>query len=196
MATELAILALDSTGWTPERALEVGGDPQQAILALKAREVPLKDAEPEGGKRTAELKSALGLIGAKIAPTMSVEQSAAWAAAMVMALSDLPAAFALRGARDALHVPIRFMNEVEGAVREKADAARERHLTALHRLRRFKRDIESAGKPKLAAPEVPPITQDGINAMPLELRRMGLRLGHITQEQFDIAAAKDETNAE
>lgn len=193
MATsELATLALDTRSWSLDRAAQLEADPAAAIAALKAREVPLNGEEPAGGRKAGVLKQSLGVLGVKIAPTMSQDQAEAWTTAVAMALADLPAAFSIRGAKDALHVPMKFLNEVEGVVREKAEDARVRHQAAIYRLRQFERQIRAATKPALPKPEVPEMTQEAINAMPRSLLDLGLKLGHLTQEQYDIATRKDE----
>lgn len=196
---DLAVLSLDPLGWSMEAAQGIGADPEAALARLNAMLVPAKDVEPNGlvdgrrGPKTDRLVKALAMVGAKISPTMAQEQMQAWIAAMTRALSDLPFAFAQKGAEDAIHSPVRFLNEVEGVVREKAEAARVRHANAQRRLRLLRRQMESESEPKLPPPELPPITQEGINAMPEPLRKMGLSCGAITQEQYDIATQrKDE----
>lgn len=191
---DLATLALDVRRWDVERARALGVEPGPAIAAITARWRLLKEIEPQGGEKTSALVRSLSTIGAKIAPTMGDEQTKAWIAAMVEALSDLPYAFALRGTRDAVHVPMRFLNEVEAAIRDKADLARARHQAALYRLQAFERMLKTAAAPKLPPPEAKELTAADIAAMPLRLRQLGLKLGHITQEQFD--EAERTTNAE
>ena len=193
-SNELATLALDTRAWSIEQAQELGADPAAAIAALRARDVPLNREEPTGGKKSGVLKQALGVLGAKIAPTMSREQAEAWATAMAMALSDLPAAFSIRGAKDAIHAPMRFINEVEGVVREKAEEARVRQQAAIYRLRQFERQMKSASEPALPPPDRE-MSQEHINTMPRPLLDLGLKMGHITQGQFDIATQKDDTDA-
>lgn len=193
LAADLATLAL--TCWSDDQAKALDTDPREAIGLIEKRFTPARQEEPKPGPKARRLMKALAEIGVKIAPTMPQDRAEVWCAVMVKALSDLPFAFSIRGAEDALKKPMQFMNEVEGIVREQAEIARQRHLNAIHRLRRFQREIDNADKPKLTAPEVPPLTQEGINAMPLELRKIGLTLGHLTQEQFDAAATKDEPDA-
>lgn len=69
--------------------------------------------------------------------------------------------------------------------------------------RKFKaRDLVAAEERKreqerlVVPPDAPRIPQNEINQMPLEMRQLGLKIGHITQEQFDIAATKDEPDAQ
>lgn len=196
VGNELARLALDYTRWSKDGALTLADGLPAAYAALRARETPLNEVEPMGGVKTSALKKAIGMLGVKISPTMSRQQSNTWASTMVLALSDLPAAFVLCGAKDALHVPMQFISEIEGVVREKAAKARERHHSAIMRLRRFERDLEYAKNPTpaLPAPEPREMTQDDINTMLRPLLNMGLAQGWITQEQFDIATGKDETD--
>lgn len=67
------------------------------------------------------------------------------------------------------------------AARRKIEAMRIANREASARLR------ESNPQPE----PIPEMTQAGINAMPLSLRKIGLTLGHITQEQFDAAGGSD-----
>lgn len=201
---ELAALALDVSGWTEDaafKAVENGALVDAAADRLAMLAMPASKVEPNGmvdgkrGPRTDKLIGALSMIGAKIAPTMSQEQTQVWIAAMCKALSDLPFAFAQKGAEDAIHVPMKFLNEVEGVIREKSKLAEDRHQMATRRLLWLKREIAEAARPKL--PPLPPpepreMTQDHINAMPKPLLLAGLNAGYITQEQFDIATSKDE----
>jgi hypothetical protein len=190
---DLAALALDVMGWSPERALALDADPAAALARLDAMLVPAKDAEPKGlvegrrGPKTGKLIDALALIGAKISPTMSPEQSKAWMAALTTALSDLPFAFSVRGAQEAIHTPMQFLNEVEGAVRERASHAKIKHEIAVNRLKAFQRRLANANRPALPAPEPKEYTQAEIDRLTPELRRLGLKVGAITQEQFDAA---------
>lgn len=195
----LAALALDVNGWSFDRAVSLGVDPLDAVMRLEHMAVAAKQVEPGGlvdgqrGPRTDKLINALRPLGAKIAPAMPQEQIDVWLAALVLALSDLPFAFSMRGAEDAIHVPMKFLNEVETAVREKAKDAEARHKLAVMRLQRMARELKSAGAPKL--PEPKPLTQDDFNITPRPLLEIWLRNDIITQEQFDTAIAaqpKDE----
>lgn len=172
----------------------------QAIDHLTKLATPASKVEPSGkvdgkrGGRTSRLIGALSLLGAKIAPTMSDEQSKVWVSALTYALSDLPFAFSQRGAEMAAHTPMKFLNEVETVIREHAELARRRHDTAVRRLRNLRREVEQAGAPKLPPPEAREMTQEAINATPAPLLKAGLKAGYITQEQYDeaVTSQKDE----
>lgn len=192
---ELAARALDLNGWTDDLAMiaELGGSPVVALELLEAMLVPAKEIEPNGladgkrGPKTNKLMQSLRAIGAKISPTMSGEQVDVWIVAMTTALSDLPFSFSTKGAADAIHVPMKFLNEVETVVREKAEAAATRHRIAMHRLRTFERQLKAASEPALPPPEPRDFTQDEINSMSPPLLRIGLKNEWITQEQYDSA---------
>ncbi len=208
-ARSLVALALDVRGWPDAEKV---GDPDAALAVLERWAVPLKAQEPEGmvrdetadlgfrfeGAATARLVDALRPIGMKINPALAPQQVGGWLAAMVAALSDLPPRVAIRGAQDAIHVPMKFLNEVETAVREKAEPVAARYALAKSRLERMKREIAEAAKPaKPQLPPPPPMTQDDLNAlsrneMGRTLLSMGLKAGHVTQEQFDIAMSRVE----
>lgn len=126
---------------------------------------PLCEVEPGGksphdanrqGLLWAALGDALALLCTKIAPTMSVEQSKAWIEVMQRALSDLSGRVAIEAAQSALHVPMRFLNEVEGVIREKAEAIVSRHNGALWRLRQLRAAIDAHGRPASALPAAEP----------------------------------------
>ena len=95
--------------------------PHDAHDRIAARFVPLKDIEPHtDGPLSRQLGNILRPIGAKIAPHLSGEQAAAWRKAMVMALSDIPADVAIPAATEAIHQPMKFLSDVETAIRDAA----------------------------------------------------------------------------
>lgn len=173
----LLALALDLKGW--EGAEARPGDPAQAVAILDRWLVPMKDSEALNGEGARRLVSALRPIGAKIAPTMSEEQVQVWLSAMVAALSDLPTRIAIRAAQDALHSPLRFINEVETVIREKAQDARRRYDLARHRLERMARDLARPAQPRLLPPEM---SDEELQSMPEYLRRMGINAGWLRQD--------------
>lgn len=114
----------------------------------------LTEAEPGGksardpdkaGWFSAGLGNDLALLAIKIAPTMSEAQNTAWISVMVTALSDLPGRVAREATQAALHEPMKFLNEVEGVIREKADAIVSRHNGAVWRLRQLRAAIDAQG---------------------------------------------------
>lgn len=121
-----------------------------------------------------------------------------WLTAVAMALSDFPWWVITAAVPAAIRVPMRFLNEVDGVVREKCEEVMARHRVALIRLRALEREIADAAKPKLPpAPPPPPIGPDEYRAMARSdlgrtLLRMGLGGGHISQEDFDAAMALPE----
>lgn len=200
----LASYAMNVSAWRLDDARELG-DPVGALAALDRMAVPAKEVEPGGqvngarGPRTDKLIQAVQMLGAKIAPSMPNEQSFAWVTAVVIALSDLPFAFAQRGAEAAIHVPMKFLNEVETVIRDKAKDAEAQHKLAKMRLERLKREIENAGKPALEAPKpmTPEEYQIELNATQRPILDTLLKAGAITQDQFNTAIAaqgKDEAN--
>lgn len=200
----LASYAMNVSAWRLDDARELG-DPVGALAALDRMAVPAKQVEPNGqvegrvGPRTDRLIKALEMIGAKIAPTMDGEQADAWKTALVIALSDLPFAFAQRGAEEAMHVPMKFLNEVETVIRERASVAVAQHKLAKTRLKRLKWEIETANKPALEAPKpmTPEEYQAELNGTDRFLLDLWFRNDIITLEQFNTAIAaqgKDETD--
>lgn len=186
-----------SADWTTAHAKQLAGDNPQAVESLISRYetsvLPLADVEPDfAGKRSKDLRDWLRPIGIKLAPTMSPDQATAWLQAMVLALSDLPADIAIKAAKEALRVPMNFMNEVDAAIRDKASVMITRRANAIDRLRRLKAEIERPiAQPRLVDAEpdrdTRPLTMQEIAALPIALRKIGLTLGEITQEQFDAA---------
>lgn len=193
-AKELVALALDHRAW--EATENRPGKPAEAIAIIDRWLVPMKEAQGLEGEGARRLVARLRLLGAKIAPSMSEEQVQVWLSAMAAALSDLPARVSIRAAEEALHVPAKFLNEVEGIVREKAVGVFQRYEVARYRLERMAREIENAKRPKLSAPEpLPEMTQEDFNGMALndlgrKLLSLGLKSGHVTQEQFETAMAR------
>lgn len=172
-----------------------------AVIAAYERRLALSLADRDpmfNGDATARVRTALKLIGMKIDPRMDEEQAMTWLTAMAMALSDFPWWVITAAVPDAIRVPMRFLNEVDGVVREKAEAVMARHRVALIRLRALEREIADAAKPKLPpAPPPPPIGPDEYRAMARSdmgrtLLRMGLGAGYISQEDFDAAMSLPE----
>jgi len=187
-------------------AITDGVDVQRLIRGYERGLVALKEVEPAGksardpgkaGEFSTGLGDDLSLLCTKIAPTMSEDQADAWIKVTVTALSDLPGRVAREAAQKALHRPMRFLNEVEAEVRSLAVDVAARHSIALRNLRTLEAEIRRAAEPAPAiegATEAPPITLAGIRAMTPEMRKMGIGLGAITQEEVD-AALSDELKA-
>lgn len=134
--------------------LAEGLDMDEVIAGYLRGLRPLNEAEPAGksardtdkaGWFSAGLGNDLALLAIKIAPTMSEAQNTAWISVMVTALSDLPGRVSREAAQSALHVPMKFLNEVEGVIREKADVIVSRHNGAVWRLRQLRAAIDAQG---------------------------------------------------
>ena len=179
-AKPLVALALDLRGW--EQAEEREGDPDEAIAIIDRWLVPMKESDGLNGEAARRLVERLRLIGTKIAPSMSEEQVNVWLSAMEAALSDLPARVAIKAAEEALHVPAKFVNEVEGIIRDKAEGVRSRYELARSRLARMKREIERAAKPVPALAPLPPLTDEALQSMPEPLRSIGIAKGWIEED--------------
>lgn len=195
----LALFAADWSSWDHQQArqiVEQGANVDHAIELLKASALPARKVEPNGmvkgrrGPKTNKLMQGLRLIGAKISPTMSAEQIDVWLAAMVTALSDLPFSFALRGVEDAIHMPMKFLNEVEENVRGGAVRAKSRHEAALARLRVFKDHMAAPERPAL--PPAEPMTEEDLQNMPDSLRSIGLSAGWLEEGEDGKIKWKDD----
>jgi hypothetical protein len=163
-------------------------DAALAKIAHDLRPVP-KDGE--GRKQWGDaIDERLRRLAAKVLPTAKPADTQAWREAMVDALADLPAMISLTAAKRAIHCPFRFIGEIETTLRsialeliierEEREAAMQRHRA----------EIDRALNPPVAA--LPPpaeveISAESIRAMTVDLRRMGLRAGFLTEEQ--VAAA-------
>lgn len=206
----LAAMAMDCDAELP---LDTAADIPATIAAFEAALEPLRDIEPGAivrdpdqpigfrfdGPATAELANALRPIGIKLNPTMAPEQAGAWLSALIASLSDLPARPVIRGAMEAIHVPIRFFPEVEGVIRDKAQPLIRRYHAAIRRLYRLMQDIEDAARPQapvLTAPQpaLREFTADELAAMARtgngrQILLLGMAGGWITNEQFEAAMA-------
>jgi len=133
--------------------IERAGDLSRRRFILARRMTPLKDVEPDcNGELSKQAGDILRPIGAKIAPQLSSEQATAWRKAVVLALSDLPPDVMILALRDAIHTPMKFLNEVEEAVRAKASIGVNRLNVAASKLNDLlPRDIEPV---RLIAPSV------------------------------------------
>ena len=194
---DLAALAFrGSIALADAEGVEVG----EVIAAYEKRlATSLADRDPMfNGDATVKVRTALKLIGMKIDPRMDEEQAMTWLTAVAMALSDFPWWIITAAVPLAIRVPMRFLNEVDGVVREKCVEVMSRHRVALIRLRALEREIADAAKPKLPpAPPPKPIGPEEYRAMARTdmgrtLLRMGLGAGHITQEDFDAAMSPPE----
>ena len=116
----------------------LAGDIRRRRDALAYRCKPLNEIEPEcDGPLSKEAGDLLRPIGAKVSPGLSLEQATAWRKAVVMALSDMPPDILLISLRKALHVPFKFLNEVEEAVRNHSKAPRAILALGVSRLNRM-----------------------------------------------------------
>lgn len=153
-------LALSPHRWTIDAAIAAVADQPSQVLAaidkLRRDLAPVpRDAGPSADWAEA-LDRRLRKLAAKIAPSMSVEQADAWCEAVVEALSDLPAMVALTAAKRAIHVPMTFLNEVEGIVRGIAAEVDRDRRAALRRLAELRDVLDRLQSPpaELSAPPI------------------------------------------
>ncbi len=174
--------------------LAEGLDMDEVIAGYLRGLRPLTEAEPGGksardpdkaGWFSAGLGNDLALLAIKIAPTMSEAQNTAWISVMVTALSDLPGRVAREATQAALHEPMKFLNEVEGVIRDKADAIVSRHNGAVWRLRQLRAAIEARGRPVQSLPDAEPdrplteAERDHLATNPWGLGDLAVKLGMI-----------------
>lgn len=196
-----------SVALTDAEGIDVG----EVISAYERRlALSLADREPMfNGDATAKVRTGLKFIGIKIDPKMEEEKAATWLTSVAMALADFPWWVIVAAAGEAIRVPMKFLNEVDGVVREKAEEVMSRHRVALIRLRALQREIDRAAKPTLTAPEgwngaerpmpkAEELRRLGCTTMGRTVLSLGLANGHLTQEDFDAAISlpEEETNDE
>ncbi len=171
----------------------LGDDASDAIDAAVAKTDAEMTGVPERGERRAAWEAAiderLRRLAAKVLPTASPDAAKAWRDAMVEALSDLPAMIALTAAKRAIHLPFRFIGEVEPGIREIATSMIDRRSARRAGLERLREALRRAALPQKALPAPGEISDDGIRAMSTEMRQLGLTGGFITQEQVARALA-------
>uniref|UniRef100_UPI0035CB7A36 hypothetical protein n=1 Tax=uncultured Sphingomonas sp. TaxID=158754 RepID=UPI0035CB7A36 len=155
--------------WTKTEALKLAGDdPLATLAAAKASIVAGITDLPHAGNReqwAAAMASRLDPLAAKIAPTMSVQQGQAWRNAMIDALSNLPGMVSITAAKRALHQPMQFISEVEGAIRAAAELIILERKDAIARIQWLITDLETCQRPQIAAPSEEPPTPDELAAM-------------------------------
>lgn len=184
------MLALSRRPWTTEDALALtGADIDAAVaeslayLADSLAPVPT-DPEMRNGWKEA-LDERLRRLAVKISPTMPPQQASIWREVMAEALSDLPAMVSLTAAKRALHRPMQYLNEVEGVVRELADAVLAERNLARRRLEdlllRARREVPALPPQEEGAP----FSFDEIKRMSAAMRRLGVSTGAFTPEQLD-----------
>lgn len=195
----LAAFALDDAFTVEAGRAMVQRDGSSVIAALAAYQAslaPMKGLDSEAQKiAAASLEDALRPIGAKMAPHLSGEQCKTWRVAMVAALSDLAPRTAVRAAREALHVPMQFMSEVDGVIRAKALEIEARHRRAIMRLQKLQDEIASASIPKLSDHSDRSLTADELRRLPAAALRMGVAAGHITADELQAAGIDIEERA-
>lgn len=185
---------------TTTLATQLGADAPACIdaaiikTAHELRPVPRDPAERQ--QWADAIDERLRRLAAKVLPTAKPADTQAWRDAMVDALADLPAMISLTAAKRAIHCPFRFIGEIEMTVRGIAVeliADRDERLAAM---RRHQQEIGRALNPPVAALPPPPadveISAERIRAMTVDLRRMGLRAGFLTEEQVAAAMATED----
>lgn len=192
----LAVLALDFSSWpvtaVPDEALALADDLEGARQAIERQMLALKVVEPNGvafdeeterfrftGKRAKIISDGLRPIGIKISGRMSAGEANAWLAAMILALSDLPFGYLRRAIDEVIHVPMKFLNEVETEIRIKAKASASRHNLALMNLKRLERELANPTVKALPRPE--PLKGDELKSMSEPLRKIGLGAGWLVE---------------
>lgn len=193
----LAWLARNPSRWTTDGAMVVAGDRPldtiaEALARLASDLSPVPTDEAARASWNSAMDERLRRLAVKVQPGMSPDQSQPWRDVMVDALSDLPALVALTAAKRALHRPMKFMNEIEGVVREIAEEVEAGRRAAIARLKHLADEIARAAnrQPALVAPDVDePISAEEIRAMLPSLVAIGLKQGWITQDQVDAARA-------
>lgn len=193
----LAMLALDFSSWpvtaVPDEALALADDLEGARQAIEMQMLPLKVVEPNGvafdekterfqftGKRAKIIRDGLRPIGIKISGRMSTGEANAWFAAMILALSDLPFSYLRRAIDEVVHVPMKFLNEVETEIRIKAKASATRHNLALMNLKRLERELANPTVKALPRPE--PLRGDELQTINPALRSIGLGAGWLVED--------------
>jgi hypothetical protein len=189
----LAALALGE-GFELPQAMALVQEGASVVATMAAYQTSLAPLKALEGRAKADgaraLDDALRPIGAKVAPHLSPDQCKAWRAAMVTALSDLTPRTAVKATREAVHVPMQFLSEAEGVIRDKASEVDARHAKALWRLRKLQAEIEAAAQPRLVAPEgweggkAGSLTEDELRRTPGFVLRWGLAAGHVTEAQL------------
>lgn len=110
----------DHDGWRRD-LMALDGSLEVRADKFRAACQPLKVREPGlNGPQSGQVITALAPLANKIAPTMEDAAVKSWTVAMVMALSDMPPAMALEAMGRAMHVPIRFISDVETVIRDQA----------------------------------------------------------------------------
>ena len=179
---DLAWLARNPSHWRVEGALEAAGgrDPAtigQALSKIETALAPVPVDPVMRGEWKSAMDERLRQLAIKVSPGMSVAQADPWRDVMAEALSDLPALVALTAAKRALHRPMKFMNEIEGVVREIAAEIEGERREAKWRLERLRADMERIASPPVAlpAPEAVPMTAADIDEANALFQRLGIR---------------------
>ncbi len=161
---------------------------QAALDGYRTAMVPMRKLAP-GERKDAHAKLAdpIRSIGLRIRPDFSDDQARMWITVMIEALGEHPPRVALAAARDAISCPVQFPGEVLGVILEKAEAHFATYRNAMRNLERL---LHAIDHPRIeASPEAKAqaalITEHDLQTMPGHMRKLGLTLGLIVEEQGD-----------
>lgn len=196
----LSSLALSLSAWTTTDAMAMVAGPSDIDEAKARIRMQLAPVPADQDARDSWLKAMderLRRIAGKISPGMSPAQANVWRDLMCKALADLPAMVALTATKRAFHVPMQYLNEVEGVIRDiAAQVIRERNL-AMSRLDSLREQMQRGSAPRLdtRATDFEGWTIERLRDLPRFAAGSLLRAGAITQEQYDEAFPASEDAA-
>lgn len=180
-ARTLARLAMDST----TRIADTGEASElpaivEAIQSFESLPALIDVDEALTSKAAVDTRNWLKAIAIKTWPDFAKgnsEDRSPWLNAVLLALSDLPAAIIAKATRQAVHKPYRFPNEVETEVRRIAADMADKHKLAVFRLRDMKREIEEALNPPTPQIEHQPMewTQEEVEKANASFKKIGIR---------------------
>lgn len=186
-STDLETLAQE----TPREVIEaaIAGYEQSLIPMSKIERAERADTEQK-------LAKLIQAIGVRISPTLPQDNARAWTVAMVDAMRNYPARYALIAAKEVSTTPMQFPSEVLGHLQKQAD----RQIRIIEtRIRRLKRMMSIHDRPPLleataeAKAEAQRISDEDLQAMPEHLRQLGLTAGFLIEcENGRIRWASDE----
>lgn len=205
MASAISRYAFDPPEgmWTLTRALRdmpEGGARHLAetIARYEASLRSLAERDPKlDSSLTRPLIEAMLPIGVKLRPDMNREQAGAWALALLKGWSDLPPFVLRETLAGAVHVPFQFPSEIDLTVRTRAEELRDKHRTAINRLRMMRAEIMRAANPPPAITDetARPMDLDEIRRCPKNLRQMGVKIGAIEPDMLAQVEAEESGSA-
>lgn len=193
----LARYCMTEPEWDSNAAIAQHGGERIGAVHQRLHEslVSLKLLEPTlDGEKSKEVRDSLKVLGAKVRPDMSSEQTTAWLNSVLIALSDMPARALQSAALDVIHVPFQYLNEVEAKMRDFAGREVTKIRIGIRRLEMMQETLirQRSGEKRITDERSEPLSDAEVHNLQRsrlgrDLIRLGIAAGFIKPEQLKPA---------